>query len=345
MTSLFRGGKGASYTPLREDDSDDTNPAGYYVEMQQPPPPQKQQQQRGAGGNGGGGGGSSGSRWGAGGERVSGVTMAEAVRALPRDSRELDGFLMEVYRYYEGQGKWTILLRRLMNLLVVGYVVVFTTFLAGCVDYQELFSSHSLSDSVSLSYLRDMHWYLALALVLFSLFWLWHFLHLFTQFRPLSRIHHFYADILAIPEADLETIQWTDVVKRIVEVYRTAPDAAFKLDEYGQETEERGERLLLVPFADVLFCSFLSLFCVICAAIANRILRKDNYLTGLFNKELLDLKLRFSPFVSTPPLFSFSFVLFFCVLKGNNSDLVENKAAAYQVIGVEPLSHCHQLLL
>jgi len=114
----------------------------------------------------------------------------------------------------------------------VGYVVLFSTFLLGCVDYQQLFVYRDMERAVSLSFLSDIHWYLALSLSVFCLFWLWHFVHLFLQVKPLSRMHHFYTNILLIPDRDLETIQWSDVVKKIVDVFKVSHDASFKLDQY-----------------------------------------------------------------------------------------------------------------
>ncbi|PPQ98846.1 hypothetical protein CVT24_003400 [Panaeolus cyanescens] len=50
----------------------------------------------------------------------------------------LDAFLQEVYQYYEGKGVYSIALSRGLNLLTVGFVIGFSTFLLGCIDYPAL---------------------------------------------------------------------------------------------------------------------------------------------------------------------------------------------------------------
>lgn len=66
----------------------------------------------------------------------------------------LDAFLQEVYYYYQGKGIWCIALSRGLNLLyvvftlapslnsralsTVGFVISFSTFLLGCVDYSRI---------------------------------------------------------------------------------------------------------------------------------------------------------------------------------------------------------------
>lgn len=94
---------------------------------------------------------------------------------------DLDGFLQECYLYYVGRGIWAIGLSRGLNLLyvslrhslpffcavfdsdeeeciliepnrmndrTVGWVISFSTFLMGCIDYSRLWTSHHLSDVV-----------------------------------------------------------------------------------------------------------------------------------------------------------------------------------------------------
>ena len=46
--------------------------------------------------------------------------------------------LFEVYEYYAHSGFASIALSRILNLLTVGFVIAFTTFLWGCIDYSKL---------------------------------------------------------------------------------------------------------------------------------------------------------------------------------------------------------------
>lgn len=61
---------------------------------------------------------------------------------------DMDLFLQEVYCYYVGKGIWTILLARAVSLLTVAWVVLFSTFLGGCVEYAKITHSHSLNEVV-----------------------------------------------------------------------------------------------------------------------------------------------------------------------------------------------------
>lgn len=95
--------------------------------------------------------------------------MGARERALWRwvNVEDLDSFLQEVYLYYVGKGVWAIALSRLLNLLcddatlklrgtsadrldcrTVGWVIFFSTFLLGCIDYNVLWDSHHLSEVV-----------------------------------------------------------------------------------------------------------------------------------------------------------------------------------------------------
>jgi autophagy-related protein 9 len=100
--------------------------------------------------------------------------MSARERALWRwvNVDDLDRFLEEVYRYYLGKGVWTIGLERILNLLwvpshsflsvemlfhwsdlmwdhrTVGWVIGFSTFLLGCIDYPKLWHADRLADAV-----------------------------------------------------------------------------------------------------------------------------------------------------------------------------------------------------
>jgi autophagy-related protein 9 len=71
-------------------------------------------------------------------------------------------------------------------------------------------------------------------------------------------IKNFYNHILEIPDHELQSCLWSEVVTKITVSYSESTDSRKKLDAHG---------------------------------IANRIMRKDNYLIAMFNKNILDLKL------------------------------------------------------
>ncbi len=60
----------------------------------------------------------------------------------------LDAFLQEVYAYYVGRGAICIALSRSLNLLTVAFVISFSTFLFGCIDYSAIQHDGQLSDVI-----------------------------------------------------------------------------------------------------------------------------------------------------------------------------------------------------
>ncbi|KAJ3123882.1 autophagy protein atg9 [Nowakowskiella sp. JEL0407] len=96
-------------------------------------------------------------------------------------------------------------------------------------------------------------------------------LRLFVWELPmLYEIKYVYEELFEVPEIDLETIPWREIVARIMKVNNSQP------------TTERHTNSTRTARLDA-------------HSIANRILRKENYLCALYNKELLDLSVSWLP--------------------------------------------------
>ncbi|KAG8803828.1 autophagy protein atg9 [Serendipita sp. 398] len=133
----------------------------------------------------------------------------------------LDEYLQEVYYYYANSGFTSIALSRAVNLLTVGFVIAFTTFLWGCIDYSKL--SRIGKDGKS-AHLHDV----------------------------------------VIPRC----------VTRIGAIRDENPITAIGNNVNGT-TDEQGTGTAKLDAHDI----------------ANRIMRQENYLISMFNKDLLDLRL------------------------------------------------------
>ncbi|KAH9271669.1 hypothetical protein BASA83_006037 [Batrachochytrium salamandrivorans] len=96
---------------------------------------------------------------------------------------------------------------------------------------------------------------------------------LITDFPRLREMQLFFTNVLDIPDDKLQNTLWSDVVVRIIETR----------DQYGQTNPAAVLRRLNAH------------------AIANRILRKDNYMIALFNKDILDLS---APFLGSRQIMS-----------------------------------------
>ncbi|GAA5894756.1 hypothetical protein JCM8208_006061 [Rhodotorula glutinis] len=203
-----------------------------------------------------------GRRWAAG--------MNAKERALWRwvNVGDLDGFLQQVYLYYVGKGIWAIGLERTLNLLTVGWVIGFSTFLVGCIDYPRLWHSNHLSDVVIPRCTSRMSGFTLLVFIIVAAFYAWRVVRFGMGVRRLWEMHEFYTELLEVPESDIQTIPWHAIVARLSDLRASHPSALSSRGPNGQPTER-------LDAHDV----------------ANRIMREENYLIALFNKGLLDLSL------------------------------------------------------
>ncbi|GAA6024138.1 hypothetical protein JCM8202_004269 [Rhodotorula sphaerocarpa] len=205
--------------------------------------------------------------------RRSGIaTMSAKERALWRwvNVSDLDGFLQQVYIYYVGKGIWAIGLERTLNLLTVGWVIGFSTFLIGCIDYPRLWDSHHLSDVIISRCTSRLSGFTLLVFVAFVAFYAWRVVRFGMGVRRLWEMHEFYTELLEVPESDIQTIPWHAIVTRLSALRASHPSALAA--RTGSAAGVPVERL---DAHDV----------------ANRIMREENYLIALFNKDLLDISL------------------------------------------------------
>jgi autophagy-related protein 9 len=106
------------------------------------------------------------------------------------------------------------------------------------------------------------------------------------DFRRLRHLHDFYLHLLEIPDTDLQTITWQEVVARLMTLRDSNPVTAAGIGSrnrkfLGSQSKQRMDA----------------------HDIANRLMRKENYLIALFNKDILDLTLPI-PFLRNRQLFS-----------------------------------------
>ncbi|KIM49348.1 hypothetical protein M413DRAFT_438535 [Hebeloma cylindrosporum] len=192
----------------------------------------------------------------------------------------LDAFLQEVYSYYEGKGIYSIALSRGLNLLTVGFVIGFSTFILGCIDYSSLRrNSHSrLSDVIVQQCVSRFSGFTLLFFLLFTAFYIWQIISYVLGIKRLVDMYNFYTYLLKIPDADIQTISWSEVVRRIGAIREENPLTALSSNK-GRTSDDTSTAKLDAH------------------DIANRILRQENYLIALFNKELLDLRVPWPAFL------------------------------------------------
>ncbi|KAI8989804.1 APG9-domain-containing protein [Trametes punicea] len=183
----------------------------------------------------------------------------------------LDAFLQEAYYYYEGKGFYSIALSRGLNLLTVGFVIGFSTFLLGCVDYSRIRPDQvtRLSEVVVKKCVSRFSGFTLLFFVLFTAFFAWQLVSYVLGMMRLVDMYRFYTYLLDIPDEDIQTISWPEVVRRIGAIRESNPLTALSSNAAAHQS--------VTAKLDA-------------HDIANRIMRQENYLIALFNKELLDLR-------------------------------------------------------
>ncbi|SZF03737.1 unnamed protein product [Blumeria hordei] len=198
----------------------------------------------------------------------------------------LDNFIREVYDYYTGSGIQCILLESFLNLFQVVFVAAFTTFLTQCVDFPQIPTSRNLSEVLVPQCTKKIAGFSNLAIWLFTLHVFWRIYQLLADIPRLLRIRDFYSHLLEIPESDMQTVSWQDVVARIMALRDANPITAEMISSsnrkfLGSQSKQRLDA----------------------HDIANRLMRRENYLIALFNKDILDLTLPV-PFLQGRQLFS-----------------------------------------
>ncbi|KAH7889606.1 putative transmembrane protein [Phlebopus sp. FC_14] len=185
----------------------------------------------------------------------------------------LDGFLQEVYQYYEENGFYSMALARGLNLLTVGFVIGFSTFLLGCIDYNRIHRDKvtRLSEVVVDRCVSKFSGFTLFFFMLFTAYYSWQIISFVLDIKRLSDMYNFYTHLLRIPDADIQTISWPEVVRRIGAIREENPITAISASSNNSTT---------TPVTASLDAH----------DIANRIMRQENYLIALFNKDLLDLR-------------------------------------------------------
>lgn len=133
---------------------------------------------------------------------------------------------------------------------------------------------------------KNMSSFANLLIWVFSFLWI---CKLFQYSLDISRLKHmydFYHYLLDIPDTDIQTVSWQEVVKRLMLLRDSNPSTAAGISErhrrfMGTQSKQRMDA----------------------HDIANRLMRRDNYLIALINKDILDLTLPI-PFLRNRQFFS-----------------------------------------
>lgn len=182
------------------------------------------------------------------------------------------------------------------------FVAVFVTFLSQCVDYRKIPDSKKLSQILVPQCTKKISGMPNVAIWLFTLYVFVRVYQLLLHIPRLRRTRDFYEHLLGVPDSDMQTISWQDIIGRIMALRDANPVTAEKISPrnrkyLGSQSKQRLDA----------------------HDIANRLMRRENYLIAMFNKEIFDLTV---PFLPGRQIFSrtFFYTLDWCVM-----DLVFNE--------------------
>ncbi|KAI1612467.1 autophagy protein Apg9-domain-containing protein [Exophiala viscosa] len=197
----------------------------------------------------------------------------------------LDNFLLDVYNYYLCHGFWSILLMRFLNLITVAFVIGFSLFLTQCIDYQEIKGSTKMSEILIPQCASKMGFIPNALLWITSFVWVWNLVLYFFDIFRLRQMHDFYLYLLGVPEAEIQSISWQEIVSRLMALRDSNPTitSTFKKST-GFIRSQNKQRMDAHD-------------------IASRLMRRENYMIAMINKDLLDLTLPI-PFLRHRKLFT-----------------------------------------
>ncbi|KAE8411923.1 autophagy-related protein 9 [Aspergillus pseudocaelatus] len=224
--------------------------------------------------------------WSLGHPNLATVDPKEKAMWLWANVENLDNFVKDVYTYFLGNGIWSILLNRCLSLLTFGFVVGFSTFLTNCIDYRNFRGSRKMDDILIQQCTKKMSMSSTFLLWLLTVFWIGKAFQYLMDIRRLKHMHDFYYYLLGISDNEIQTISWQEVVSRLMTLRDANPATAGAVSArhrkfMGSQSKQRMDA----------------------HDIANRLMRKENYLIALVNKDILDLTLPI-PFLRNRQLFS-----------------------------------------
>ncbi|KAK3105011.1 hypothetical protein FSP39_015123 [Pinctada imbricata] len=140
----------------------------------------------------------------------------------------LDDFFTRVYHYHQRGGYICMVLSDILQLVQFLFVVVFSTFLIECVDYDILFANIKRNDShkvtIPESLIPDCTAHIDFSIVVCILvamvFWVFRLIKVAYNIFKYTEIRSFYVYALKISASELPNMTWHEVQRRLLEVQK-----------------------------------------------------------------------------------------------------------------------------
>lgn len=199
--------------------------------------------------------------------RVSSLSPREKALWKWANVENLDIFLQDVYRYYLGNGFTCMVIEKVLNLITLLFVVFISTYMGHCINYSQLPKANKFEDIII-----DKCYSTQITKTFMSFLWIFYgfvvlkIIQMYFDIKILRDIHNFYSYLLNISDDELQTIPWQSVIQQIVYLKDQNAVTANVVEVKAKSRIDAHD-------------------------IANRIMRKENYLIGLYNKDVLNLSL------------------------------------------------------
>lgn len=180
--------------------------------------------------------------------------------------KNLDRFLERVYQYYEERGFLSLIFNRISNLTIVAFLVVVIVMLTYGIDWSFIHLPASSGNHPQLwnviKGLSGIPWYIWITLIEGIILWIWLGpVRLIMEISEWKKVSRFYNVLLEIKDSDLSSMEFDMIMTRIIKLHDDHPISLHKLDPLG---------------------------------IVMRIMRRENYLIALFNKDILNISMPIS---------------------------------------------------
>lgn len=192
----------------------------------------------------------------------------------------MDEFLTDVYYYYRGKGIGNIITTRFVDLLILIFVLGFSVFLKWGINYNYFFDNYKSNNHITLNDLlipnfiyHQVPFSVKLLLFGFLNYVILRLIQLYYDCNyKLKELKNFYTHLLSISnDQELLTISWSTIVERLM-----------LLKDYNSLTSDATNTEMHINDLN-------SKIRLNAHDIANRIMRMENYMIALVNKDVLDL--------------------------------------------------------
>eukprot|EP00299_Pterocystis_sp_00344_P016915 c8492_g1_i2.p1 GENE.c8492_g1_i2~~c8492_g1_i2.p1 ORF type:complete len:682 (+),score=139.71 c8492_g1_i2:55-2046(+) len=192
---------------------------------------------------------------------LRGEAQSDSVRV-----RDMDRFCQRLYGYYQEKGFLNFVARRIANIFMFAFTLFFTAFLLLCVNWSDiitgcwseescrqtsLFIAAPLTHSLSITRV-----FLLIYVVLLSIAFGVVSLRNVRELWECLEIRDFYHDKLGLTDCDVASGEWCAVTDRLIDYHKQHSLGPYKLTAHD---------------------------------VANRIMRRDNYLIAMLNRQVLNL--------------------------------------------------------